>query len=130
VSAAGINIDGYSEMNGVVHVLAPDLEAARRCLSDAGFRIIQQQQVAIIPVADHRRSSARVSSDCERTHQRALQLSRTGNRLVIASDNPRAVLDRYRVALRTLGTACDRRAFPAGSPESLPSRRSPRSPAA
>ena len=29
VSAAGINIDGYSEMNGVVHVLTHDLPAAR-----------------------------------------------------------------------------------------------------
>src|SRR5688572_14126582 len=29
VSAAGINIDGYSEMNGVVHVLATDLPATR-----------------------------------------------------------------------------------------------------
>ena len=32
VSAAGINIDGYTEMNGVVHVLTTDLPATRRCL--------------------------------------------------------------------------------------------------
>src|SRR5688500_5979911 len=38
VSAAGLNIDGYTEMNGVVHVLTTDLKAARQCLHDNGFR--------------------------------------------------------------------------------------------
>src|SRR4030095_5005388 len=37
VSAAGINIDGYTEMNGIVHVLTTDLPATRKCLHDAGF---------------------------------------------------------------------------------------------
>ena len=48
VSAAGINIDGYSEMNGVVHVLTTDLTTARRCLIDAGFHVVQQQHVALV----------------------------------------------------------------------------------
>ena len=94
VSAAGINIDGYSEMNGVVHVLAPDLEAARRCLIDAGFRIIQQQQVAIIPVADQPGAAARVFQAIANAHINVrYSYLATGNRLVIASDNPKAVLD-------------------------------------
>ena len=38
IAAAGINIDGYSEMNGVVHVLATDLPRTRQCLRQAGFR--------------------------------------------------------------------------------------------
>ena len=32
VSSAGINIDGYSEMNGIVHVLTTELAKARECL--------------------------------------------------------------------------------------------------
>ena len=36
VSAAGINIDGYTEINGVVHVLTEDLPATRKCLGAAG----------------------------------------------------------------------------------------------
>ncbi len=43
VSAAGINIDGYSEMNGIVHVLATDVVATRACLHQAGFRELQKQ---------------------------------------------------------------------------------------
>lgn len=94
VSAAGINIDGYSEMNGVVHVLAPDLDAARRCLIDAGFRIIQQQQVVIIPVADQPGAAARVFQAIADAHINVrYSYLATGNRLVIASDNPQAVLD-------------------------------------
>jgi hypothetical protein len=94
VSASGINIDGYSEMNGVVHVLAPDLDAARQCLTDAGFRVVQQQQVAIVPVADEPGAAARVFQKIADAHinVRYTYLA-TGNRLVIASENPQAIVD-------------------------------------
>ena len=36
VSGAGINIDGYTEMNGAVHVLTTDQAATRRVLAEAG----------------------------------------------------------------------------------------------
>jgi len=94
VSAAGINIDGYSEMNGMVHVLAPDLAAARRCLTDAGFRVVQEQQVAIVPVADEPGAAAGVFQKIANAHinVRYTYLA-TGNRLVIASENPQAIID-------------------------------------
>jgi len=94
VSAAGINIDGYPEMNGVVHVLAPDLAAARRCLTDAGFRVVQEQQVAIVPVADEPGAAAGVFQKIANAHinVRYTYLA-TGNRLVIASENPQAIID-------------------------------------
>ena len=60
VSNAGINIDGYAEMNGVVHVLAPDRQRTRECLKDAGFRIVQEQEVVLVPVADEPGAAARV----------------------------------------------------------------------
>jgi hypothetical protein len=94
VSAAGINIDGYSEMNGVVHVLAPDLNAARVCLIDAGFRIIQQQQVAIIPVADEPGAAARVFQKVADAHINVrYSYLATRNRLVIAAEDPQAVVN-------------------------------------
>ena len=52
VSGAGINIDGYAEIGGVVHVLSPDLQAAHDCLQKGGFRILQEQQVLLVTVAD------------------------------------------------------------------------------
>jgi hypothetical protein len=94
VSAAGINIDGYSEMNGVVHVLTHDLSLTRQCLSDAGFRIVQEQQVALVPVADEPGAAARVFQKIAEAHINVrYSYLATRNRLVIASDNPEAVIN-------------------------------------
>ena len=93
VSAAGINIDGYAEMNGVVHVLAPDLRAARQCLSEAGFRVVQEQRVALVPVADEPGAAARVFQQIAEAHINVrYSYLATRNRLVIASDDPQAVI--------------------------------------
>jgi hypothetical protein len=94
VSAAGINIDGYAEMNGVVHVLTPDLVAARRCLSEAGFRVVQEQQVVLVPVADEPGAAARIFQQIAEAHiNLRYSYLATRNRLVIASDNPQAVIN-------------------------------------
>jgi hypothetical protein len=94
VSAAGINIDGYAEMNGVVHVLTPDLNAARRCLHDNGFRIVQEQQVVLVPVADQPGTAARIFQKIAEAHINVrYSYLATGNRLVIATDNPQSVID-------------------------------------
>ena len=60
VSTAGINIDGYSEMNGIVHILAIDLAATRDCLHNAGFRELQKQEVVVVPVEDEPGAAAGV----------------------------------------------------------------------
>jgi hypothetical protein len=93
VSGAGINIDGYAEMNGVVHVLAPDLSAARQCLNESGFRVVQEQQVVLVPVADEPGAAARVFQQVAEAHINVrYSYLATRNRLVIASDNPQAVI--------------------------------------
>ena len=94
VSGSGINIDGYAEMNGVVHVLTPDLDAARHCLHDNGFRIVQEQQVVLVPVADEPGAAAKVFQKIAEAHINVrYSYLATGNRLVIATDDPQAVID-------------------------------------
>jgi hypothetical protein len=94
ISAAGINIDGYTEMGGVVHVLTTELAAARRCLTAAGFREVQEQDVVVVPVADAPGSAARVFQRIADAHINVrYSYLATGNRLVIASSNTQAVLD-------------------------------------
>jgi hypothetical protein len=102
VSAAGINIDGYIEINGVVHVLTEDLLATRKCLSDAGFRVVQEQQVALVPVADEPGAAARVFQRIAEAHinVRYTYLA-TRNRLVIATDKPQAIIE----TLKTSGAS-------------------------
>ena len=93
VSTAGINIDGYSEMNGIVHVLATDLAAARRVLGQAGFREVQEQDVVVIPVENQPGAAARVFQQIAEAHINVrYSYLATGNRLVIASSNPQAVI--------------------------------------
>jgi hypothetical protein len=93
VSGAGINIDGYTEMNGVVHILTTDLPATRRVLHDAGFRIVQEQEIVLVPVADEPGAAAKVFQRIAEAHVNVrYSYLATRNRLVIASDNPDAVL--------------------------------------
>lgn len=93
VSAAGINLDGYSEMNGVVHILSPDLAGARKCLKDAGFRELQEQDVVVIPVENTPGAAALVFQRIAEAHINVrYSYLATGNRLVIASSDPKAVM--------------------------------------
>ena len=93
ISAAGINLDGYTESNGVVHVLTTDLAATRKCLTQAGFRELQEQDVVVVPVEDTPGAAARVFQRIADAHinLRHTYLA-TGNRLVIASSDPAAVI--------------------------------------
>ena len=94
VSAAGINIDGYSEMNGVVHVLTTDLKSTKRCLNEAGFRIVQEQHVALVPVEDEPGAAAKVFQRIAEAHINIrYSYLATRNRLVIAADDPQAIID-------------------------------------
>lgn len=97
VSAAGINIDGYTEMNGVVHVLTTDLPATRRCLDAGGFRIVQEQQIALVPVADEPGAAAHVFQKIAEAHinVRYTYLA-SRSRLVIAADHPERILEALR----------------------------------
>jgi hypothetical protein len=97
ISAAGINIDGYSEMNGIVHILATDLVATRECLHKAGFREMQKQEVVVVPVEDEPGAAAGVFQRIADAHinVRYTYLA-TGNRLVIAAGDSQAVITALR----------------------------------
>jgi hypothetical protein len=55
-------------MSGVVHVLTSDLAAARECLKEAGFRVVQEQQVVLVPVADEPGAAAHVFQQIADAH--------------------------------------------------------------
>ena len=93
VGNAGINIDGYAEINGVVHILTTELKATRDCLGRAGFREVQEQDVVVVPVTNQPGSAARVFQKIADAHINVrYSYLATGNRLVIASGDPEAVL--------------------------------------
>lgn len=93
ISGAGLNLEGYAEIEGVVHLLLTDAAAARRALDDAGFRIVREQQVVLVPVEDRSGSAAhafRRIADAK-VNVRFSYLA-TRNRLVIGADDLQAVL--------------------------------------
>ena len=92
VSGAGINIDGYAEMEGVVHVLTTELDSTRRALDESGFRIVMERQVLLVPTQDRPGAAARVFQRIAdaKINLRYSYLA-TGNRLVIGADDLQAV---------------------------------------
>ncbi|HVG54623.1 MAG TPA: hypothetical protein VM846_09350 [Vicinamibacterales bacterium] len=94
VSSAGINIDGYAEFGGVVHILSPDLRGARASLEGNGFRIVQEQQVVLVPVTDAPGAAASVFQKLAEAHLNVkYSYLASRNRLVIATDRPQDVLE-------------------------------------
>ena len=94
VGDAGINLDGYAEIGGIVHVLSPDLQAAHECLEKGGFRIVQEQQVLLVAVADEPGAAAGVFQRLATAHINIkYSYLATGNRLVIATDKTQAAFD-------------------------------------
>jgi hypothetical protein len=87
VSSAGLNLEGHAEMEGVVHVLTTDATAARDALELAGFRVVREQQVVLVPVEDRPGSAASIFRRIAdaKVNIRFSYLA-TRNRLVIAAD--------------------------------------------
>jgi len=96
VSTAGINIEGYAEMDGVVHVLTTDLGATRGALEAAGFKVVKEREVVLVQVEDQPGSAAgifRRIADAK-VNIRFSYLA-TRNRLVVGADD----LEELRAAL-------------------------------
>ncbi len=80
-------------MGGVVHVLVTDLVATRKCLSEAGLREVQEQDVVVIPVHDEPGAAAKIFQRIADAHINVrYSYLATGNRLVISAPDPQAVL--------------------------------------
>ncbi|MGH9384155.1 MAG: hypothetical protein ACRD2N_07720 [Vicinamibacterales bacterium] len=94
IADAHINIDGYTEMNGVVHILTTELAAARSSLRKAGFHEVQEQDVVVVPVANEPGAAASVFQRIAEAHINVrYSYLATGERLVIASSHPQQVLE-------------------------------------
>jgi hypothetical protein len=52
LSRSGINIEGLTEVDGMVHVLARDPSAARSALRAGGYTIEDELEVLILPLSD------------------------------------------------------------------------------
>jgi hypothetical protein len=52
VANAGINIEGYAEIEGTLHVLTQDAAATRKALESAGLTVAREEDVVVADVVD------------------------------------------------------------------------------
>lgn len=61
LGAAGINIDGVAEVEGLAHVLVEDASAARAALEGAGLSVAYEHEVVVVQMEDKPGDLARVT---------------------------------------------------------------------
>jgi hypothetical protein len=52
VAKARVNIEGYAEVEGILHLLVKDSAATRRALEGAGFQVREEKEVVLLDVQD------------------------------------------------------------------------------
>jgi hypothetical protein len=52
LAAARLNVEGYAEIEGLVHLLPEDVTAAREVLERAGVRVRRQRAVLVVDAAN------------------------------------------------------------------------------
>jgi hypothetical protein len=52
IAKAGINLDGFAEAGGTLHVVTPDAAGARRALEAGGYRVTHENDVVVFDVVD------------------------------------------------------------------------------
>ena len=52
LTRSGVNLEGITEVEGVVHVLGRDPRTVRAALRDAGYAIERELEVLIVPMPD------------------------------------------------------------------------------
>ncbi len=88
----GINVDGLTEFDGLLHLLTRDAPGATRALRSAGVRVRGQQLVAVVDVADRPGTAAAV---LRRVSDAGVAVVfcylATSTRLVIGAENPKEI---------------------------------------
>ncbi|MEA2634851.1 MAG: hypothetical protein QOH92_1618 [Chloroflexota bacterium] len=96
LSRSGVNIEGITEVDGIVHILARDPSAAKAALRAGGYPIDGELEVVIMPMSDR---PGELSMVMQRLAEAGVNLRfvymATGTRVVIGADD----ITRARTAL-------------------------------
>lgn len=88
LTRAGINIEGFAEVGGLVHVLARNPNAARAALRAGGYTIEGEVEVLVLPMPDR---PGELSMVMQRLAEAAVNLRfvylATDTRVVIGADD-------------------------------------------
>ena len=88
IAKAGLNVDGYAESGGTLHVLTPDAAATRRALEPAGFSVKKEEEVAVVTVEDRPGVAANIFRHIGDANVNVtFSYVATGNRMIIGASN-------------------------------------------
>ena len=88
IAKAGLNVDGYAESGGTLHVLTKDAAATRRALEPAGFPVKKEEEVAVAAVEDRPGVAANIFRHIADANVNVtFSYVATGNRMVFGGSN-------------------------------------------
>jgi hypothetical protein len=87
IASGGLQLEGFAEIAGILHVLASDPRSARLALEAVGLRVVAERDVVVAHVDDRAGAAASVFG---RLAEASVNVSYTyvasGNRIVLAAD--------------------------------------------
>lgn len=94
IASGGLNLEGFAEVDGTLHVLTCDARSARLALEAAGLEVVGEREVVVVRIEDRSGAAAEVFG---RLAGAGLNVRYTyvasGHRVVIAADEPGRALE-------------------------------------
>lgn len=93
IASGGLNLEGFAEVDGRLHVLTADARSARHALEAAGLAVSAEREVVVVRIEDRSGAAAEVFG---RLASAGVNVRHTyvasGHRVVIAADEPEKAL--------------------------------------
>jgi hypothetical protein len=88
IAKTGINVDGYAEIGGTLHLLTPDAVKTRQALEPAGFSVQNEEEVAVVKLDDRPGSAANIFRHIAEANVNVkFSYLGAGNRMIIGASN-------------------------------------------
>lgn len=98
IASGGLNLDGFAEIDGLLHVLTSDPRSARLSLEAAGLGVLGEREVIVVKVENRRGAAAEVF---RRVAEKQINIAYTyvasRDRIVIAAEDPERAVDVLRL---------------------------------
>jgi hypothetical protein len=93
IASGGLNLDGFAEVEGRLHILTRDPRTARLALETAGMRVCAEEQVVVLQMEDRPGVAARIFRTLAEggMHVHYTYIA-SGNRVVIATEDAQKAL--------------------------------------
>jgi len=93
IASGGLNLEGFAEVDGTLHLLTADPRSARHALEAAGLRVSGERDVLVVRIEDRSGAAASVFGRLAGAGVNVLHTYvASGHRIVIAADEPAKAL--------------------------------------